>query len=97
MECTSDRNVSERNYGWKPFLYTDSYFVYLFFLALSWNLVALWPQLYMFCTYFLCVIFQLKATSSRSNTEKPNTNNLQMSMTPKPLTDAAMPNVMYIV
>lgn len=22
VECTSDRNVSERNYGWKPFLYT---------------------------------------------------------------------------
>lgn len=33
-ECTSDRNVSERNYGWKPFLYTDSYFVYLFFFLL---------------------------------------------------------------
>lgn len=35
------------------FIYIDSYFVYLFFfLALSWNLVALQPQLYMFCTLF---------------------------------------------
>lgn len=33
MECTSDRNVSEWNYGWKPFLYTDSYFVYLAFFS----------------------------------------------------------------
>lgn len=51
----------------------------------------------LYLSFFLCVIFQLKATRSRSNTEKPNTNNLQMSVTPKPLTDAAMPNVMYIV
>ena len=77
VECTSDRNVSEQNYGWKPFLYTDSYFLFLvffqFFFFLLWNLVALRPQLYMFCTFlfFLCVIFQLKATSSRSNTENP--------------------------
>lgn len=51
MECTSDRNVSEL---WVEaiFIYIDSYFVYLFFLALSWNLVALQPQLYMFCTLF---------------------------------------------
>lgn len=30
-ECTSDSNVSEWNYGWKPFfIYIDSYIVCLF-------------------------------------------------------------------
>lgn len=53
--------------------------------------------LYSFFFFFPSVIFQLKASSSRSNTQILVTNNLQMSKTPKPLTDSAMPNAMYIV
>lgn len=54
--------------------------------------------LYVLYRSFLSVChFPVEGYQFSSNTEKPTTHDLQMSTTPKPLTDAAMPNVMYIV
>lgn len=88
------------NYGWKPFfIYIGSYIILFICLFVALLLIFLCgvaaTTFYIFCT-LLFIIFQLKANSSCSNTQKPC---LQPSdvKTPKPVIDASMPNVMYIV
>lgn len=55
VECTSDSNVSEWNYGWKPFfIYIDSYIVCLFVFCFVIDFCGVAATtFYIFCTLFV--------------------------------------------